>query len=73
MDADFSTLIGLVVGINQLTFAFGPSLVGVIRDWAGTYGLALGACTALQAIAAALIVLGPGRAPQTNRANSIMS
>jgi MFS family permease len=69
----FSTLIGLVVGINQLTFAFGPSLVGVIRDWAGTYGLALGACTALQAIAAALIVLGPGRAPQTNRANSIMS
>src|SRR5881296_2201621 len=55
----FSTLVGLVVGINQLTFAFGPSLVGVVRDWAGTYGAALGACAALQAISAVLILLGP--------------
>ncbi len=61
----FSALVGLVVGINQFTFAFGPSLVGVMRDWAGTYGLALGACTALQAIAAAMIVLGPGGARLT--------
>jgi hypothetical protein len=36
--------------------------VGVIRDWAGTYGLALGACTVLQAVGAAAILLGPGRA-----------
>ena len=61
----FSTLVSLVVGINQFTFAFGPSLVGVMRDWAGTYGLALGACMALQAIAAVLIMLGPGRAQLT--------
>jgi cyanate permease len=33
----FSALVGLVVGINQVTFAFGPSLVGVLRDAAGTY------------------------------------
>jgi predicted MFS family arabinose efflux permease len=52
----FSALVGLVVGINQFTFAFGPSLVGVLRDVGGTYGLALGACATLQAIAA-LIVL----------------
>jgi MFS family permease len=52
----FSTLVGLVVGINQFTFAFGPSLVGVLRDVGGTYSLALGACATLQAIAA-LIVL----------------
>jgi MFS family permease len=58
----FSGLVGLVVGINQLTFAFGPSLVGVVRDWAGTYGAALGACALLQAISAALILLGPGPA-----------
>ena len=56
----FSTLVGMVVGINQLTFAFGPSLVGVIRDWSGTYGPALGACAGLQAIAATLVALGPG-------------
>ena len=60
----FSALVGLVVGINQVTFAFGPSLVGVIRDGAGAYGPALGACMVLQAIAAAMIVLGPG-APST--------
>jgi predicted MFS family arabinose efflux permease len=55
----FSALIALVVGINQFTFAFGPSLVGVLRDWSGDYGWALGACMALQAAAAALVVLGP--------------
>jgi MFS family permease len=61
----FSALVGLVVGINQFTFAFGPSLVGVIRDWSGTYRLALGACAALQMIAAVLVALGPGRARGT--------
>jgi MFS family permease len=55
----FSALVGLVVAINQFTFAFGPSLVGVLRDWAGTYGPALGVCAALQAIAAGMILLGP--------------
>ena len=57
----FSGLVGLVVGINQLTFAFGPALVGVVRDQAGTYAAALGACAVLQVISATLIVLGPGR------------
>jgi MFS family permease len=57
----FSALVGMVVGINQLTFAFGPSLVGVIRDWSGAYGPALVACAGLQAIAAILVALGPGR------------
>jgi len=58
----FSRLVGLAVGINQFTFAFGPSLVGVVRDWAGDYGPALAVCMALQAIAAIVVVFGPGRA-----------
>ena len=57
----FSSLVGLVVGINQFTFAFGPSLVGVVRDLTGGYRMALGVCTTLQALAAAMILLGPGR------------
>ena len=61
----FNILVALVVGINQFTFAFGPSLVGVLRDWAGAYGPALGACAALQAVAATTILLGPGRAQST--------
>jgi MFS family permease len=56
----FGLLVSLAVGINQFTFAFGPSLVGVIRDWTGAYGPALGACMALQA-AAILILLSPAR------------
>jgi predicted MFS family arabinose efflux permease len=58
----FSALVSLVVGINQFTFAFGPSLVGVLRDWAGTYGPALGACIALQTVAAVMIVFKPADA-----------
>ncbi len=61
----FGSLVGLVVGINQFTFAFGPSLVGVVRDWAGAYGPALAACTVLQAVAAVMILLGPGPARST--------
>jgi MFS family permease len=61
----FSSLVGLVVGINQFTFAFGPSLVGVVRDWAGAYGPALAACTVLQAVAAVMILVGPGHARST--------
>jgi MFS family permease len=64
----FSGLVGLVVGINQLTFAFGPSLVGVVRDWAGSYATALGACAALQAISAVLILLGPAPVAKTREA-----
>jgi MFS family permease len=57
----FSSLVGLVVGINQFTFAFGPSLVGVVRDLTGGYRMALVVCTTLQALAAVMILLGPGR------------
>ncbi|HMH52220.1 MAG TPA: MFS transporter [Candidatus Acidoferrum sp.] len=57
--AHFSTLVGLVVGINQFTFAFGPSLVGLLRDRTGTYGLPLAACATLQAIAAVVVLTTP--------------
>ena len=42
-----------------------------LREWTGAYGSALGACAALQAIAAVMILLGPGRAqamPKTRAA-----
>lgn len=58
----FAPLVGLVVGINQFTFAFGPSLVGVLHDRAGGYPAALLACAALQALAAIIVLGGPKRA-----------
>src|SRR5215470_11526704 len=57
----FSSLVCLVVGINQFTFAFGPSLVGVVRDTAGGYPAALAVCMGLEALAAGLVLLGPRR------------
>jgi cyanate permease len=64
----FSSLVGLVVGINQFTFAFGPSLVGVVRDTAGGYPTALVVCMGLEALAAGLVLLGPGRVSEGERA-----
>jgi MFS family permease len=52
----FSALVGLVVGIDQFTFAFGPSLVGVVHDWTGTYSAALTACMTLEIIAAVVVL-----------------
>jgi predicted MFS family arabinose efflux permease len=57
----FAALIGLVVAINQFTFAFGPSLVGVVHDWSGRYSTALGAWMGLQALAATLVLFGARR------------
>src|SRR5262249_20864788 len=57
----FSSLVALVVGINQFTFAFGPSLVGALRDFSGGYGYGLAACMALQAVGATVVMLGPSR------------
>jgi hypothetical protein len=39
--------------------------VGFVRDWAGAYGPALGACAVLQGAAVALLMLGPGRERRT--------
>jgi MFS family permease len=59
----FAALVALAVGINQFTFAFGPSLVGVVRDRTGSYAVPLGVCIALEAAAAVMILLGP-RSPE---------
>ena len=42
--ADFSRLVSLIVGVNQYTFAFGPALLGALRDWSGDYRLSFLLC-----------------------------
>jgi MFS family permease len=59
----FGVLISLVTAINQVTFAFGPGMIGVLRDLSGSYTLPFYGCIALELIAAALIMVG-GRASQ---------
>jgi MFS family permease len=53
----FSRVVGLVVAINQFSFAFGPSLLGELRYLHGDYTGGLLACLAMEAIAATIVVL----------------
>jgi MFS family permease len=55
--AYFVRAIALVVGINQFTFAFGPALLGLLRDASGSYRLSIAVCCVIQLVAAAIIVV----------------
>ncbi len=53
----FGVLVSLVTAINQITYAFGPGVVGLLRDVSGSYTLPFYGCIVLELIAAALIML----------------
>jgi MFS family permease len=53
----FGVLISLVTAITQLTYAFGPGVVGLLRDWSGGYALPFYGCMALEVTAAALVMV----------------
>lgn len=55
--ASFGVLISLNTAINQVTYAFGPGIVGALRDWSGGYSLPFYLCIALEVTAAALIMV----------------
>lgn len=55
--ASFGVLISLNTAINQVTYAFGPGIVGALRDWSGGYSLPFYLCIALEVAAAALIMV----------------
>ena len=57
--ASFSLLVGLSWAISQFTYAFGPGLVGVIRDVTGSYSVSLVLLAGLDLAAAALVLLRP--------------
>jgi len=53
----FGVLISLNTAINQVTYAFGPGVVGLLRDLSGGYALPFYVCIALEVTAAALIMV----------------
>jgi len=56
----FGVLVSLQTAIAQVTYAFGPGVVGVLRDLSGSYTLPLYGCIALELTAAVLIMVrGP--------------
>ena len=53
--AAFGMLVGLATGVSQFTYAFGPAVLGIVRDAAGGYG-ARWACASPLTVAAAIVV-----------------
>src|SRR6202021_2822885 len=61
----FGVLISLITAINQVTYAFGPGVIGLLRDASGSYALPFYGCIGLELAAAVLIMVrgkgGPTR------------
>jgi predicted MFS family arabinose efflux permease len=53
----FGVLVSLITAINQVTYAFGPGVIGVLRDASGSYTLPFYGCIGLELIAAVLIMV----------------
>jgi MFS family permease len=53
----FGVLVSLITAINQITYAFGPGVIGLLRDASGSYTLPFYGCIALELTAAALIMV----------------
>jgi len=52
----FGVLISLNTAVTQVTYAFGPGVVGLLRDLTGSYTVPFAMCIALELIAAVLIM-----------------
>ena len=61
----FGVLISLITAITQVTYAFGPGVIGLLRDASGSYALPFYGCIALELIAAALVMVRGRGLPQT--------
>jgi predicted MFS family arabinose efflux permease len=53
----FGVLVSLITAINQVTYAFGPGIVGLLRDASGSYALPFYGCIGLELIASVLIMI----------------
>jgi MFS family permease len=53
----FGVLASLVTAVTQITYAFGPGIIGFLRDISGSYAVPFYVCMALQLIAAMLIMV----------------
>lgn len=58
---DFPAIVALSTAVVQILYAFGPGLLGVLRDAFGSYTVPLAVCMALNLAASAVILLRPRR------------
>ncbi|MGH6709722.1 MAG: MFS transporter [Bradyrhizobium sp.] len=59
----FGVLVSLITAINQITYAFGPGVIGLLRDMSGNYVRPFYVCVALELIAAVLIMIRGKKLP----------
>jgi cyanate permease len=64
--ASFGMLVGLSTAIGQFTYAFGPGLLGLVRDLTGSYTASLALCMAFEIVAAGMILLPAGQLKPTD-------
>lgn len=57
----FPAIVALSTAVVQTLYAFGPGLLGILRDISGGYGLPLFVCMGLNIAAAVLIMMRPRR------------
>jgi MFS family permease len=55
--ASFGVLVSLVTAICQFTYAFGPGLIGLLRDAFGSYTVPFYVCASFELIAAAVVLI----------------
>ena len=53
----FGVLVSLITAINQITYAFGPGVIGLLRDISGSYALPFYCCIGVELTAAVLIMI----------------
>ena len=58
----FGVLVSLITAINQITYAFGPGVIGLLRDMSGSYALPFYGCIGVELTAAVLVMMrGKGK------------
>ena len=66
----FGVLVSLITAINQVTYAFGPGVIGLLRDISGSYALPFYGCIGVELTAAVLIMIRGREANRRDRAAS---
>ena len=65
----FPAIVALSSAVVQVVYAFGPGLLGILRDASGGYGVPLAVCMALN-VTAAILVMMPPRSARTRPAGT---
>ncbi len=66
----FGVLVSLITAINQITYAFGPGVIGLLRDMSGSYALPFYGCIGVELTAAVLIMVRGRARDRRDRAAS---